>query len=1225
MIPIVRQRAIEPIALLREAARCALVALLCVPASGTAQDKADRAGDRPLKPHVAPLEQVESGTITLPVVDGEGILFKRLSTDEGLSQTKVSYIVQDDQGFMWFATQYGLNRYGGYNFKLFVHDPENPSSLSGVYISSLFKDRNGALWVGCDQFLDKFNRETETFTRYPVPFVEHITQDAAGMLWLATPNGLFSLDPATGTIRHFSHDPDDPSSLSNNYVKSAAEDKQGRFWVAAMGYLDEFDRKAGKVTRHVLIPGAPAGFEFYEDRFGVIWIFHDAPNALSVFDPKTNSLTNYSFQEQAASGPALTVIMGMTEDRDGTLWLATHGAGLIKFDRDHRKFIRYRYKADDPYSLPQNNVENLFADREGSLWAGLGRMGITHFATRPLPFKTISHLASYDGTPEPFVGAIYEDPQGVLWVGTPAALNRVDRQTGDVTYYRRPGGPATNTDVVAIHDDHAGNLWVGTYNHGLLRLDRQTGKFQIYTHNPADPHSLSNDIVMRLLVDHNGTFWIATNDGLNRFDATTGNFSVYRPDPQRKIEPYLELAEDPDGKLWLGTEASGLQRFDPSTSQFTRYEHDMNRSGSLSDNRVNSVHFDRSGTMWVGTQDGLDKFDSRTGMFTAFTRRNGLPGNAVGCILEDDHGYLWMSTNNGIASFDPQSKEFKRYSTAEGLPGPDLTGKGACFKSQSGEMYFGGFNGNTFFHPDRVADNSYTPPIAITEFRLWGKPVDIGDGSPLTKSITYTDRLTLSHDQRVFSLAFSALSYLSPGTNRYRYRLAGLDDTWHEVGSDERLAIYTTLPVGEYTFRVQAATSRGNWSEPGASLAIRILPPWWGTWWFRTLCVVVCIALLSAFFRSRIQQLRREEKHLRDVVETIPAMAFSTRADGFTEFVNRPWLDFTGLSRGQSMDFDWLSTVHPEDVEEHLDKWRQSLTTGTPFENEARHRGSNGEYRWFLVRAVPLRDKHGKILRWYGTLTDIEDRKRAEKESERFRELQADLAHENRVSTMGELVASLSHELTQPITGVMMNASTCLRSLSHEEPNVEVALNATRRTIKDGTRAADIIDRIRSQFEKGTPKRELVDVNEVTREMISLLHVEATRHNISVQAELAADLPPIMGDRVLLQQVTMNLVKNSIDATKDVQGARQIAIKSKRIDREQIQVSVTDNGIGFPPQQMDRIFKAFFTTKLHGTGMGLRICQSIIESHGGHLWADAAQERGATFHFTLPVQLEAKA
>jgi PAS domain S-box-containing protein len=1199
------------------AVRGALVAFLCATTSGMARGGAPRPGNRPAPPEVVRKTQVEPRTITLPVVDGKGIRFTRLSTDEGLSQTKVTHVVQDDQGFMWFATQYGLNRYDGYNFKLFVHDPRNPNSLSGVYIRTLFKDRDGALWVGCDQFLNKLNRATETFTRYPVPFVNHISQDRAGTLWLATVNGLYSLDPGTGTIRHYAYNPNDPSSLGND-VKSTGEDKEGRFWVASFGHLNEFDRRTGKVTRRIPIPGAPLGFGFYEDRFGVFWIFHDGPSALSVFDPKTNTLTNYSFHELEPSATALTVVMAMTEDRNGNLWLATHGAGLLRFDREHRRFVRYRNDPSDPNSFPQNNVENLFADREGSVWVSLGTMGVVHFTTNPLPFKTIPHLDSAEGAAEPFVGAIYEDHQGILWIGTLEALNALDRKTGRYTSYRRAAGPAASTDVITILEDPSGDIWAGTYNHGLLRLDRRTGKFQTYRHNPADPSSLSNDVVTRLLLDHNGTLWVATNDGLNRFDAATGRFTVYKPDPPNSIVDYLELVEDPKGALWLGTDSSGLHRFDPATAQFTGYEHDMDRPGSLSDNRVNSVHFDRYGTMWVGTQNGLDKFDSKTGTFTVYTQRDGLPGNAVGCILEDDHSNLWMSTNKGIAKFDPRSASVNSYSTAEGLPGPDLTGWGACFKNRSGEMFFGGFNGATYFHPDSVADPSYRPPLVLTDFRLSGNPVDIGGGSPLSKSITYTTRLTLSHEQRNFSLAFSALSYLSPGTNRYRYKLEGLDDTWHEVGSNERLVTYTTLPAGVYTFRAQGATSRGAWSDPGVAVLLRILPPWWSTWWFRVLCAAVSVALLGTFYRWRIHQLRRQEKHLRDVVETIPAMAFSSGPDGSAEFVNRPWLDYSGLSEKANLSSGWQLTIHPDDLDEHLSKWRASLETGAPFENESRQRDAHGDYRWFLVRAVPLRDEHGKVLKWYGTLTDIEDRKRSEQEREKVRQLQADLAHENRVSLMGELAASLSHELRQPITAAITDAETCMRWLSRDRPDVEEAREATMRIMKDGTRAAEIIDRLRSFYRKGAPlERESVDVNELVREMLVLLGSEADRYSINMRTDLAAELPKVTADRVQLQQVLMNLMLNGIDAMKDVDGTRELTIKSQRAEDEQIQVSVSDTGVGLPPQQEDQIFDAFFTTKADGSGMGLRISRSIVESHGGRLWAAANSPRGANFYFTL--------
>jgi signal transduction histidine kinase/streptogramin lyase len=453
------------------------------------------------------------------------------------------------------------------------------------------------------------------------------------------------------------------------------------------------------------------------------------------------------------------------------------------------------------------------------------------------------------------VGALFEDGEGVLWIGTPEALVRRDKN-GAITEYRT-GRREVAADVVSICEDRSGSLWVGTYGHGLHRFDRRTGKFKTYRHNPGDPYSLGNDIVTRLLVDHNGTLWAGTDDGLNRFDAVTEHFTTYKLEPQSGV-PYIELVEDRQGKIWIGTESSGLRHFDPATGQFAEYEHDENFPGTLSDNRVNSVHFDRSGTMWVGTQNGLDKFNPQTGSFSAFTQRDGLPGNAVGCILEDKSGVLWMSTNNGVARFHPESKTFRNFSTAEGLPGPNLTGWGACFQSPKGEMFFGGFNGGTSFFPDTVIDSSYAPPIVLTDFRLFGNPVQVGGQSPLRRSISYTKDLILSHQLNVFSITLSALSYDSPATNRYRYKLSNLERDWNEVGSDRRQAIYTTLPPGTYTFHAQGATGGGPWSEPGVALRIEILPPWYQTLLFRSICVVGFLVSLWSVYLLRLKQLEQQ-------------------------------------------------------------------------------------------------------------------------------------------------------------------------------------------------------------------------------------------------------------------------------------------------------------------------------------------------------------------------------
>ena len=373
----------------------------------------------------------------------------------------------------------------------------------------------------------------------------------------------------------------------------------------------------------------------------------------------------------------------------------------------------------------------------------------------------------------------------------------------------------------------------------------------------------------------------------------------------------------------------------------------------------------------------------------------------------------------------------------------------------------------------------------------------------------------------------------------------------------------------------------------------------------------------------RLQDLyatqQQSEDRLRLVIDTIPAHVWSTRPDGSVDFINRRWLETTGLTMEDALGWDWGSVVHPDDLARYVDEWRAALAAGEPTESEVRLRRADGEYRWWLTRNVPLRDELGNIVKWYGTAIDIEERHRAE---EALREAQANLARVSRVTTMGELTASLAHEVNQPIAAAYTNANTCLRWLAADTPNVEEARAAAMRIVKDGKRAGEIISRIRLLFKKGTSQHELVDVNEVIGEMIVLLRGETARYSISVRTELAADLPQVMGDRVQLQQVMMNLIMNSIDAMKDVDGTRELVIKSQRAENEELLVCVSDSGVGLPPQQTDQIFNAFFSTKPHGTGMGLRISRSILESHGGRLWAADNSSRGASFYFTLPTKDE---
>jgi ligand-binding sensor domain-containing protein len=456
----------------------------------------------------------------------------------------------------------------------------------------------------------------------------------------------------------------------------------------------------------------------------------------------------------------------------------------------------------------------LSEDHEGNIWAGLQATEPTFFTPRKASFHPVLPQGlSSKNLGETMVDAIYEDRERFLWIGTVAFLTRVDRTSGRIRSYRPPES-GLNNDLVSIMEDRSGFIWVGSDGQGLYRFDHRTEQFKTFRHNPVDPSSLSDNTIIRLFTDHVGTMWLATLNGLDRFDAATGRFAVYKRDAQSRAEQYYDIAEDKDGTLWLGGN-SGLQHFDPVTGKFTGYQHRIADPSSLSDNRVTSVNIDHSGTVWAATHSGLAKLNRESGRFTTYYTTDGLPSNRVHCILEDQRGDLWMSTSRGVSRFDPVAKTFKNYSVADGLPGMDLTGWRTCFKSPSGEMFFGGFSGATSFYPDSVVDTAYVPPIVFTDFRLFGQPVEVGRGSPLKKSISYTDNITLSHQQSTFAVEFAALSYSDNAINRYRYKLDGLDQQWNETGSDQRMLNSNRTKRLGYT--------RCDFTYPGSSAVVACL------------------------------------------------------------------------------------------------------------------------------------------------------------------------------------------------------------------------------------------------------------------------------------------------------------------------------------------------------------------------------------------------------------------
>jgi signal transduction histidine kinase/ligand-binding sensor domain-containing protein/DNA-binding NarL/FixJ family response regulator len=816
--------------------------------------------------------------VSLQVIEGADLRFAHVPLGEGASHIRVSHIVEDNRGFLWFGTQDGLKRYDGYRSRQYRHDPGNPNSLGGNFIAGLCKDRSGKLWISSSWYLDRYDPTTETFTHIPIApqradsYISHINQDRDGMLWLATNHGVVRLDPATLKTVVFQHQPNNPTSLSNDAVSYTFEEKDGTFWVATNESLEIFDRLTGKVTGRIPMEGPfpahqPGPIELFEDHSGVLWVVYPSGNGLAAVDRRAHRLTHYSFNAAGSEDSLFTGVRAIYEDADGMLWLGTNSSGLLKFDRTRNTVWRYRNSPSDPYTLSADRADALFEDHEGDLWIGTTGGGVNRVARKPLPFRRYGNEPSMPGGLTT-VSTVYEDSQGILWVGSRGALNRIDRKTGQITLYRSAGGPGniSSNYVLSVIEDRSGYLWFGTWGGGLDRFDRRTGRFKVYRHDPLDPQSLSQDTVNALFIDRNGALWAGSESGLNRLDPETGRFSVYRTGGGVE-DNYRDIAEDPDGALWLSTWGTGLRRFDPATGRFTVYRHTPGIAGSLSSDQVSAIFIDHTGVVWVGTESGLNRLDRATGAFTAYYERDGLSNGNVNGILEDEHGDLWLGTSNGLSRFNPRDRTFRNYYASDGLWVSEFYGAKVAWKSPRGEMFFCSYTGLTSFFPNQVEDNLYIPPVVLTDFQIFGKPVPIGGDSPLKQSISVTDSLVLSHRQNIFSFEFSALSYASPERNRYRYRLEGLETDWNETDSSRRSATYTTLAPGEYVFRVQGSNNRGVWNEKGAEVRIRILPPWWATWWFRLgLGAFVVLSAGSAYY-VRLRGIQARNRELTMLVE----------------------------------------------------------------------------------------------------------------------------------------------------------------------------------------------------------------------------------------------------------------------------------------------------------------------------------------------------------------------
>lgn len=807
------------------------------------------------------------------------IVFRQISTDQGLSQSLVLCMLQDRHGFMWIGTEDGLNRYDGAAFITYRHNPLDGQSLSNSYIWSLFEDHEGMIWIGT---------------------------------W---GGGLNRYDPVRDRFTRYVHDPEDSTSISHGRVTSVQEDDAGALWICtAGGGLNRFDRTTQRFTRmSTLFASLPRAqradlFCMLRDRDGSFWIGTYFSGLLH-YDPRRGTIEEFRHIPRDPFSISDDRIVALCQEDNGDLWIGTWGGGLNLLHRRTKTFTRYRHSPRDPSSLPGDIVRSLMRDLHGDVWVGTVGAGLARFDSERRTFVRFRHTPLIPtALSDNVVTSMLADAGGVLWFGTANGISISSPYAHKFTLYRsglgQPGS-LQGKRVFAMCTDSLGHTWIGTEDGGLSRFDPRSRRFTNYRHDPRVPTSLPGDYVASLMTDSRGDVWIGTyGGGLARFDRGTRSFRRYGADPaapQRRLNAYISsIAEDRDGNIWIGTWIVGVAVIDRAGHILRVHTHKPDDPGSIPDNDIRCVVRDRSGTIWVGTsKGGVARYDAAENRFQRFQQRedgrgpannyvqsitedsrgrlwfatfgagvsmydpgttawshyaapNGLPNNVAYGILEDGHRRLWISTNEGISCLDPERASFRNYTRHDGLQADEFNYNAYCH-GPGGTLFFGGINGFNIIDPDRIIENAHTPPVVITAFKVFNEAVPLGV-APFA-----AQHITLDHDANFVSIEYAALDYALPGRNRYAYRLEGLDRRWVEAGT-RRMASYTNLEPGTYTFRVRGSNNDGLWNEEGAVVSITITPPFWQTWWFRILAGALLVAVLSYGYHLRVESLLNVER-----------------------------------------------------------------------------------------------------------------------------------------------------------------------------------------------------------------------------------------------------------------------------------------------------------------------------------------------------------------------------
>ncbi|WP_353570410.1 two-component regulator propeller domain-containing protein [Candidatus Albibeggiatoa sp. nov. BB20] len=900
----------------------------------------------------------------------QNLKFEHFAVAEGLSHSTATCALQDSQGFLWFCTEDGLNKFDGYNFTIYRTNIDDLNSLSSSFVSDVAEDKEGILWMATNTGLNRFDPKTESFTHY---FHEpnnpnsissndlvNVFIDKRGDLWVSTATaGLNHLNLKTGQFTHYKHEPNNPNSLAGNNFKGTThifEDSHGYLWFGTWGQgLNRFDRETNTFKLYTTETHNLVGNSIYSIRETIdkkrLWVA--TVDGLDLLDDITGNVTNHMND--------VTVIDILLEDDNKLIAVCdSSGYAFTVYDLKTGKLEPHNLDQADPYSI-NGYPMGILKDHQGNIWVPTWGGGVNKLG-KPNAFRHYYHTFGSKGNlTNNTIYAFYEGLDGIIWIGSEGGglcgfdPNAPPNESAFTCYQHNEENPETSLigdDVYAISGDSKGILWIATWE-GFSRFNPKTKSFTNFAHDDNDSNTLAHDHLYSIHVDKKDRVWVGTwEQGLSLYNQETKQFTHYGHDNNVKNSlgnnQVMYINSDHNGFIWIAT-PSGLNRFDPKTETFTHYTHDKKDKHSISGNNIAAIYEDNQQRLWIGTSgSGLNLFDPKTETFQHFTRKSHqLSGDTINGIMQDKLGRLWLTTNLGLTCFslefgsnpelscyDPKHDQDKvmavrNYDMGDGLQAGEFF-LGAALSSNTGELYVGGPGGFNRFDPELLSTNFNMPAVVFTDFKLFNESVPVYKESLLNQNINYISKITLTHKENIFSIHFSALDFVIPHKNQYAYQLVGFDKDWVYLDSSQRFTTYTNLPAGTYQFRVKASNNDGIWNDEGKQVTIEALSPWWKTWWAYSIYFLVIAWFFidqqrklqkSQAYNQKLQEIDKlkeqavkiaqaNEQRLRQFLDAVPLGIAILNIDGSTHYMNPSALNIMGINHHKSHDTSNISETY---------------------------------------------------------------------------------------------------------------------------------------------------------------------------------------------------------------------------------------------------------------------------------------------------------------------------